>query len=87
MRRNSRDQAKKNISAHYDLGNKLYEKFLDPSMMYSSAIYPTPEATLAEAQENKLRSICDKLQLAANDHLVEIGTGWGGLAIYAANKY
>jgi cyclopropane-fatty-acyl-phospholipid synthase len=87
LRRNSRDQAKKNISAHYDLGNKLYEKFLDPSMMYSSAIYPTPDATLAEAQENKLRSICDKLQLTASDHLVEIGTGWGGLAIYAAKNY
>ena len=87
MRRNSREQAKKNISAHYDLGNKLYEKFLDPSMMYSAAIYPSPEATLAEAQENKLRSICDKLQLSDKDHLIEIGTGWGGLAIYAAKHY
>jgi cyclopropane-fatty-acyl-phospholipid synthase len=57
MRRNSSDQAKKNISAHYDLGNKLYTKFLDNSMMYSAAIYPSPESSLAEAQENKLRSI------------------------------
>ena len=56
-------------------------------MMYSSAIYPSPQATLAEAQENKLRSICDKLQLTPNDHMVEIGTGWGGLAIYAAKNY
>jgi cyclopropane-fatty-acyl-phospholipid synthase len=87
MRRNSRDQAKKNISAHYDLGNKLYTKFLDPSMMYSSAVYPSPDATLAEAQENKLRSICEKLRLQPSDHVVEIGTGWGGLAVYAAKNY
>ncbi|MFT5277720.1 MAG: cyclopropane-fatty-acyl-phospholipid synthase [Glaciecola sp.] len=87
MRRNSTDQAKKNISAHYDLGNKLYTKFLDNSMMYSSAIYPSAQSTLAEAQENKLRSICDKLKLTPNDHMVEIGTGWGGLAIYAAKNY
>ncbi|WP_412971128.1 class I SAM-dependent methyltransferase [Glaciecola sp. MF2-115] len=87
MRRNSREQAKKNISAHYDLGNKLYTKFLDPSMMYSSAIYPSPDASLAEAQENKLRSICEKLQLKPSDHVVEIGTGWGGLAIYASKHY
>ncbi|MDT0583906.1 cyclopropane-fatty-acyl-phospholipid synthase family protein [Brumicola blandensis] len=87
MRRNSRDQAKKNISAHYDLGNKLYTKFLDDSMMYSAAIYPDANATLAEAQENKLRSICDKLQLTPSDHLIEIGTGWGGLAIFAAKHY
>lgn len=87
MRRNSSDQAKKNISAHYDLGNKLYTKFLDNSMMYSAAIYPSPESSLAEAQENKLRSICDKLKLTPSDHMIEIGTGWGGLAVYAAKNY
>ena len=61
-RRNTRDQAKKNIEAHYDLGNKLYTRFLDPTMMYSSAIYPDVNSTLNEAQNYKLKSICDKLQ-------------------------
>ncbi|MEM0912709.1 MAG: class I SAM-dependent methyltransferase, partial [Pseudomonadota bacterium] len=85
--RNSATQAKKNISAHYDLGNKLYTKFLDESMMYSAAIYPEPHATLAEAQKYKLDAICQKLTLCEHDHLVEIGTGWGGLAIHAAENY
>ena len=87
MRRNSTQQAKKNISAHYDLGNKLYTRFLDKSMMYSSAIYPDPNTSLADAQNHKLKSICDKLQLQPEDHLLEIGTGWGGLAVYAAKHY
>ncbi|MDM7859787.1 cyclopropane-fatty-acyl-phospholipid synthase family protein [Alteromonas sp. ASW11-36] len=87
MRRNSQEQAKKNISAHYDLGNKLYTRFLDESMMYSSAIYPDVNSSLADAQIHKLKSICDKLQLNANDHLLEIGTGWGGLAVFAAKHY
>lgn len=85
--RNSKDQAKKNISAHYDLGNRLYTRFLDESMMYSSAIYPTPETTLEQAQQIKLKAICDKLKLTESDHLVEIGTGWGGLAVFAAKHY
>jgi cyclopropane-fatty-acyl-phospholipid synthase len=85
--RNSADQAKRNISAHYDLGNKLYSKFLDRSMMYSAAIYPDPNASLAQAQQHKLRTICEKLQLKETDHLIEIGTGWGGLAIHAAKHY
>ncbi|WP_278383096.1 SAM-dependent methyltransferase [Alteromonas mediterranea] len=87
VRRNTTDQAKRNIEAHYDLGNKLYTRFLDPTMMYSSAIYPDPNASLNEAQNYKLKAICDKLQLNENDHLVEIGTGWGGLAVYAAKHY
>ncbi|MGO1189694.1 class I SAM-dependent methyltransferase [Vibrio casei] len=78
---------KKNILAHYDLGNELYTRFLDEKMMYSCAIYKTNSDTLAEAQHNKLKSICDKLDLQASDHLVEIGTGWGGLAIFAATHY
>ena len=86
-RRNTRDQAKKNIAAHYDLGNTLYTHFLDKSMMYSSAIYPDANASLAEAQQYKLKTICDKLQLNESDHLVEIGTGWGGLAVFAAKHY
>ena len=86
-RRNSTAQAKKNIAAHYDLGNTLYRHFLDDSMMYSSAIYPQPHASLGQAQQFKLQTICDKLQLSEQDHLLEIGTGWGGLAIYAAKHY
>ncbi|MEW9798792.1 class I SAM-dependent methyltransferase [Alteromonas sp. CYL-A6] len=85
--RNTRKQAKKNIEAHYDLGNRLYSRFLDNTMMYSSAIYPDPNASLSEAQNHKLRTICDKLQLTPDDHLLEIGTGWGGLAVYAAKHY
>jgi cyclopropane-fatty-acyl-phospholipid synthase len=86
-RRNTQDQAKKNIEAHYDLGNKLYTRFLDNTMMYSSAIYPDVNASLEEAQNHKLKTICDKLQLTESDHLLEIGTGWGGLAVYAAKHY
>ena len=86
-RRNSSQGAKKNIAAHYDLGNNLYRHFLDSSMLYSAAIYPSPETTLAEAQITKLTAICDKLQLKPDDHLIEIGTGWGGLAVFAAKNY
>jgi cyclopropane-fatty-acyl-phospholipid synthase len=85
--KNTVSGSKKNILAHYDLGNELYTRFLDNSMMYSSAIYPTVDATLEEAQENKLKLICERLELNQNDHLLEIGTGWGGLAIYAAKHY
>ncbi|WP_395341023.1 class I SAM-dependent methyltransferase [Ningiella sp. W23] len=84
---NSQTQAKKNIGAHYDLGNRLYTKFLDDSMMYSAAIYPDPNTELADAQHIKLKTICDKLQLSESDHLLEIGTGWGGLAVFAAKHY
>jgi cyclopropane-fatty-acyl-phospholipid synthase len=85
--KNTQSGAKRNILAHYDLGNELYTRFLDPSMMYSSAIYPEENSTLAEAQQHKLKTICEKLSLNENDHLLEIGTGWGGLAIYAAQHY
>jgi cyclopropane-fatty-acyl-phospholipid synthase len=84
--KNSITQSKQNISAHYDLGNDLYRHFLDDSMMYSSAIYANTDTTLSEAQQAKLKLICDKLQLQPSDHLLEIGTGWGSLAIFAA-KY
>ena len=86
-KRNSKEQAKRNIGDHYDLGNKLYTKFLDKSMMYSSAIYPHQDANLEQAQFHKLHTICEKLQLSEKDHLVEIGTGWGGLAIHAAKYF
>jgi cyclopropane-fatty-acyl-phospholipid synthase len=85
--KNSATGSKKNIAAHYDLGNKLYTRFLDDSMMYSAAIYPSESSTLAQAQMTKLKAICDKLQLVPEDHLVEIGTGWGGLAVFAAKNY
>jgi cyclopropane-fatty-acyl-phospholipid synthase len=85
--KNSASGSKKNIAAHYDLGNKLYTRFLDDSMMYSAAIYPTQDYTLAQAQIAKLTAICDKLQLVPEDHLIEIGTGWGGLAVFAAKHY
>lgn len=84
---NTLNGSKKNISAHYDLGNDFFELFLDPTMMYSSAIFPSKEATLEQASINKLKTICEKLQLSADDHLLEIGTGWGSLAIYAAQQY
>ncbi|GAA0352968.1 cyclopropane-fatty-acyl-phospholipid synthase family protein [Bowmanella denitrificans] len=84
---NSKSGAKKNIAAHYDLGNELYRHFLDDSMMYSAAIYPQADSSLAEAQQHKLKVICDKLALKPGEHLLEIGTGWGGLALFAARHY
>ncbi|AXR07177.1 SAM-dependent methyltransferase [Salinimonas sediminis] len=87
FRSNTAEQAKKNIEAHYDLGNRLYTRFLDNSMMYSAAIYPDANASLAQAQQHKLRTLCNKLQLRPSDHLIEIGTGWGGLAVFAAKHY
>ncbi len=85
--RNSKSGSKRNILAHYDLGNDLYSAFLSPEMLYSSAIYPHPDASLSEAQQHKLEVICKRLALKADDHLLEIGTGWGALAVYAAQKY
>ena len=86
-RRNTTSRSRENISAHYDLGNDFFSLFLDPSMMYSSAVYPTPDSDLATAAQHKLRLICEDLELTAEDHLVEIGTGWGGMAIFAAEHY
>ncbi|GAB60195.1 SAM-dependent methyltransferase [Rheinheimera nanhaiensis] len=85
--KNSKSQARKNIAAHYDLGNDMYRLFLDNSMMYSSAVYPDETADLASAQQHKLALICQRLQLKSTDHLIEIGTGWGSMAIYAAQHY
>ena len=84
---NTEQGSKRNILAHYDIGNELYERFLDPSMQYSSAIYSSEALTLDEAQQNKMRTICERLELSETDHVVEIGTGWGGLAIYMAQHY
>ena len=77
LRRNTPQQAKRNIEAHYDLGNAFYAAWLDPSMTYSSALYETPDQSLEEAQRAKYRSICDRMGLRQGDHVLEIGCGWG----------
>jgi len=87
LNRNTREGSQKNIAAHYDLGNDLFERFLDPTMMYSAAQFLSPNDTLEQAQLNKLERICQKLALKPEDHLLEIGTGWGSMAIYAAQHY
>ncbi|WNZ83417.1 cyclopropane-fatty-acyl-phospholipid synthase family protein [Pseudomonas sp. P108] len=87
LNRNTRKGSQKNIAAHYDLGNDLFEQFLDPTMMYSAAQFLTPEDSLEQAQLNKLERICQKLALKPGDHLLEIGTGWGSMALYAAQNY
>jgi len=87
LNRNTRRGSRRNISAHYDLGNEFYSLWLDRHMMYSSAYYPDNEATLEDASEAKLDRICKKLGLRPDDHVIEIGTGWGGFAIHAATKY
>lgn len=85
--KNSKKGSKKNIAEHYDLGNDLFQLFLDKHMMYSSAIYQNQDDSLEQASEYKLKTICEKLELTANDHVIEIGTGWGGLAVYMAKNY
>jgi cyclopropane-fatty-acyl-phospholipid synthase len=85
--RNSRANSRGHISAHYDLGNDLFALFLDESMMYSSAWFPHPGASLAEAQEARMDRICRALELGPDDHLLEIGTGWGGFAVHAASRF
>lgn len=85
--RNSLTGSRANIAAHYDLGNEMYRLFLDPLMQYSSAVFPSVESSLEAAQEHKLHLICQQLDLQPDDHLLEIGTGWGGLACFAAQHY
>lgn len=86
--RNTRAGSRKNIAAHYDLGNDLFQLFLDQEwMMYSSALYRSDQDSLEQAQTQKLHALCEKLDLQATDHLLEIGTGWGGCAIFAAKHY
>jgi cyclopropane-fatty-acyl-phospholipid synthase len=85
--RNSRSGSRRNIAAHYDLGNDFFQTFLDPTMMYSSALFERPEMTLEQASIAKLDRICRQLELKAGDHLLEIGTGWGGMALHAAGRY
>jgi len=87
LRRNSRQGSRRNIAAHYDLGNALFELFLSGDMMYSSAIYAYEGEALEDASRRKLDRVCRKLDLSPTDHVLEIGTGWGGFAIHAARHY
>ena len=87
VNRNTREGARRNISAHYDLGNDFFALWLDETMMYSSAIFPEPGMSLHEAQRARLDHICAQLQLQPEDHVMEIGTGWGGFALHAVSNY
>lgn len=87
LRRNTKVGSRRNIAAHYDLGNDFFELFLDPTMMYSAAVFERDEMTLEEASVAKLDRICRRLKLTDADHVVEIGTGWGGFAVHAATQY
>ncbi|MFN9993615.1 MAG: class I SAM-dependent methyltransferase [Phycisphaerales bacterium] len=87
LSRNTIAGSKRNIAAHYDLSNEFFALWLDPSMMYSSAIYERPEMTLEQAQNFRLNLIGRKLALKPEDHLLEIGTGWGSMAITAARDF
>jgi len=80
-------QSKRNIAAHYDLGNAFFEQFLDQTMTYSSGYFQDPEQTMREGSEQKLDLICKKMKLKPTDHILEIGTGWGGFALHAARHY
>ena len=87
LKRNSIVRAKQNIEAHYDLGNDLYRTFLDERMLYSSALYLNTSDSLEQAQVQKMDRLCQQLKLTADDHVIEIGTGWGAMAIYMAQTY
>ena len=85
-RRNTRGGSRRNIADHYDLGNDLFEQFLDTGMTYSCAVFPSPGASLERAQREKLDRICRALELGPDDEVVEIGTGWGSFALHAASE-
>jgi len=92
LKRNTRSGSRRNIAAHYDLGNELFALFLDEDMMYSSAIFVTPDESLGGeslelASRRKLDRICKKLDLRPSDRVLEIGTGWGGFALHAATHF
>ncbi len=87
INRNTRGGSRRNIAAHYDLGNDFFRLWLDETMMYSSAVFERPDMSLHEASIAKLERICRKLELTPDDHVLEIGTGWGGFAIHAASRY
>jgi len=83
----TRARSRRNIAAHYDLGNDFFRLFLDPTLMYSSALYPTAATTLEEASLHKLDRVCCLADLKPDDDVLEIGTGWGGLALHAAEQF
>jgi cyclopropane-fatty-acyl-phospholipid synthase len=85
-RRNTLRQSRANIRAHYDLGNDFYRLFLDETLTYSSAVFETPDQSLADAQRNKYRVIAERAGLEPGMHVLEIGSGWGGFALYAAGE-
>jgi cyclopropane-fatty-acyl-phospholipid synthase len=85
-RRNTIAGSRRNIEAHYDLGNDLYRLFLDETMTYSSAVFASPDQSLADAQRNKYRVIAERAGLRGGEHVLEIGSGWGGFALYAAGQ-
>ncbi|MBN2132100.1 MAG: class I SAM-dependent methyltransferase [Sedimentisphaerales bacterium] len=87
LRRNTSSGSRRNIAAHYDLGNEFFSLFLDQTMAYSCAVFPTAESSLKEASVNKFDRVCRKLNLTADDHVLEIGSGWGGFALHAARTY
>ncbi|WP_372681715.1 class I SAM-dependent methyltransferase [Desulfosarcina sp.] len=87
MRKNTPSGSRENIMAHYDLGNDFYRLFLDETMTYSSGIFETSQSSLKEASIAKYDRLCRKLDLGPDDHLLEIGTGWGGFALHASGKY
>lgn len=87
LRRNTRAGSIRNIAAHYDLGNDFYELWLDETLAYSSGVFATPGSTLREASLEKFDRICRRLELSPADHVLEIGTGWGGFALHAAGNY
>lgn len=85
--KNTKQGSRRNIMAHYDLGNEFYEKWLDRSMTYSSALYTSREQRLSDAQQAKYRSLAEQINLQPGDHVLEIGSGWGGFAEFAAKNY
>lgn len=85
--KNSKDGSKRNILSHYDLGNSFFKEFLDSSMTYSCGIFESEQSTMEEASRRKIDLICQKLNLKPEDHLLEIGTGWGAFSIHAAKHY
>ncbi len=87
LNRNTVENSAKNIQAHYDLSNELYQTFLDSRMLYSAGIYQSEGDTLEQAQVNKMERLCQQLKLTADDSVIEIGTGWGAMAIYMAENY
>jgi cyclopropane-fatty-acyl-phospholipid synthase len=87
LRRNTRRGSRRNIAAHYDLGNEFFAEFLDDTLTYSCGIFDRPDTSLRDASIAKYERLCRKLELGPNDHVLEIGTGWGGFALHAATRY